>query len=275
MQVATVSASIILRGTSSSAETSAPEDETASDVLKLQRTTQALEQMRQTLASSSDEVKTRAQRKLEEAKQELQMLRTSNLPPEVIARMAAELARKVASAASEFASAVATGSSPADAAPAADAGTAATGPADAAAADATADAAAGTQAAGTLTKTGSTETEPADKAAGSDTALGTGAEETDGAAQARKAYQSVVEDGAPFSGISSDDRETMQEFKAVIQGLKELLEKAMRELRQKGRQGEAQNAQSAVERADAGAGGLAASAGIFSASPTIPASIVV
>jgi hypothetical protein len=189
--------------------------------------------------------------------------------------MAAELARTVASAASEFASAVATGSSPADAAPAADAGTAATGPADAAAADATADAAAGTQAAGTLTKTGSTETEPADKAAGSDRALGTGAEETDGAAQARKAYQSVVEDGAPFSGISSDDRETMQEFKAVIQGLKELLEKAMRELRQKGRQGEAQNAQSAVERADAGAGGLAASAGIFSASPTIPASIVV
>lgn len=274
MQVATVPASIILRGTSSSTEASAPEDETASDILKLQRTTQALEQMRQTLASSSDEVKTRAQRKLEEAKQELQMLRSSNLPPEVIARMAAELARKVASAASEFASAVATGGS-ADAAPAADADAAATNPADAATADAPANAVAGAETVGTVTNTGLTPAASADRTGEGDTGLGAGAEETDGAAQARKAYQSVIEDGTPFSGISSDDRETMQEFKAVVQDLKELLEKAMRELRQKGRQGETRNAQSAIDEADAGAGKLAAPAGIFSASPLIPASIVV
>ncbi|MGO8271950.1 hypothetical protein ACC862_38435, partial [Rhizobium ruizarguesonis] len=46
----------------------------------------------------------------EEAKQELEMLRSSNMAPEVVARLAAEMARKVGTAASEFASSVATGS---------------------------------------------------------------------------------------------------------------------------------------------------------------------
>ncbi|MCJ9693523.1 hypothetical protein MOV76_18150, partial [Rhizobium sp. PRIMUS64] len=110
MQVATTSASIILRGASSTAAISAAGSETDQGVLKLQRATQALQQMRQTLANSGDEAKAKAQRKLEEAKQQLEMLRSSNMAPEVVARLAAELARKVGTAASEFASAVATGS---------------------------------------------------------------------------------------------------------------------------------------------------------------------
>lgn len=95
MQVATTPASLISLSTSS-AGTSATDDEANLGVLKLQRATQALQQMRQTLASSVDEAKAKAQRKLEQAKQELEMLKSSNMPPEVVARLAAELARKVA-----------------------------------------------------------------------------------------------------------------------------------------------------------------------------------
>ena len=203
MQVATTSASVILRGTASAAGTSATETDADQGVLKLQRATEALQQMRQTLANSEDEAKAKAQRKLEEAKQQLEMLKSSNMPPEVVARLAAELARKVGTAASEFAAAVATGS-PAASVPA----DAATDPAAAAASDAT------------LT----------------DTTAETAAPEPTDAAEARKAYESTVEDSPKFSGISADDRETMEEFKEIVHELKQLLEKAMRELRQQDRQ---------------------------------------
>ncbi|MGO7957771.1 hypothetical protein [Rhizobium leguminosarum] len=209
MQVATTSASIILRGASSTAAITAAGSETDQGVLKLQRATQALQQMRQTLANSGDEAKAKAQRKLEEAKQELEMLRSSNMAPEVVARLAAELARKVGTAASEFASSVATGS-----------------PATAVPVDATAGAAAvATSGAAALTDTSG------------ETAAGeTGSQEPDAAANARKAYASVAEDAPKFSGISADDREAMEEFKAVVRELKQVLEKAMRELRQQDRQ---------------------------------------
>lgn len=201
MQVATTSASVILRGTSSAAETSATGSEADQGVLKLQRTTQALQQLRQALANSGDEAKAQAQRKLEEAKQELEMLKSSNMPPEVVARLASELARKVGTAASEFASSVATGGTatavPADAAT--DSAAAATSGADAALTDATAE---------------------------------TSAPEPTDAAEARKAYESTAEDSPKFSGISADDREAMEDFKEVVRELKQLLEKAMRELRQ-------------------------------------------
>ena len=201
MQVATTSASIILRGTSSAAGTSATGNEAGRDVLRLQRTNQAQQQIRQTLANSGDEAKAKAQRKLEEAKQELEMPKSSNMPPEVVARMASELARKVGTAASEFASSVATGS-----------------PATAVPADATVDLAAAA--------TSSTD------AALTDTPGDTGAPEPTDTAEARKAYESVAEDTPKFSGISADDREAMEGFKSAVRELKQLLEKAMRELRQ-------------------------------------------
>ena len=228
MQVATTSASVILRGTASAAGTSATETDADQGVLKLQRATEALQQMRQTLASSEDEAKAKAQRKLEEAKQQLEMLKSSNMPPEVVARLAAELARKVGTAASEFAAAVATGS-PAASVPA----DAATDSAVAAASDAT------------LT----------------DTTAETAAPEPTDAAEARKAYESTAEDSPKFSGISADDRETMEEFKEIVHELKQLLEKAMRELRQQDRQ--------------AGAYASADMAGFFSGTAAIPTSIVV
>ncbi|WP_064708816.1 hypothetical protein [Rhizobium bangladeshense] len=200
MQVATTPASLISLSTSS-AGTSATEDKANLGVLKLQRATQALQQMRQTLASSVDEAKAKAQRKLEQAKQELEMLKSSNMPPEVVARLAAELARKVGSAASEFASAVATGS-----------------PTTAVPADATTNSA------------GAAMTD-------SDAMLANTSAETDApepidAAQARKAYGDTVEDSTDSSGISAEDREVMEEFKQLVRELKQLLESAMRELRQ-------------------------------------------
>ncbi|CAN7556589.1 hypothetical protein LJR245_003932 [Rhizobium leguminosarum] len=231
MQVATTSASIILRGTSSTAAISAAGTETDQGVLKLQRATQALQQMRQTLANSGDEAKAKAQRKLEEAKQQLEMLRSSNMAPEVVARLAAELARKVGTAASEFASSVATAS-----------------PATSVPADATAVATSGGAAAPTDTS--------------GETAVGeTGSQEPDAATNARKAYASVAEDAPRFSGISADDRETMEEFKAVVRELKQVLEKAMCELRQQDQQ--------------AGANAVPDMAGLSIATATIPTSIVV
>ncbi|MBB2752258.1 UNVERIFIED_ORG: polyhydroxyalkanoate synthesis regulator phasin [Rhizobium aethiopicum] len=234
MQVATTSASIILRGTSTAA-ISAALDETDQGVLKLQRSTQTLQQMRQTSANSEDETKTKAQRKLEEAKQQLEMLRSSNMPPEVVARLAAELARKVGTAASEFASSVATSS-----------------PAAVASVDATTDAAAAA--------TSATEAALTD-ASGITAAEATGSQEPVDAAQAREAYQSTAEDAPKFSGISADDRDTMEEFKAVVRELKQLLEKAMHDLQQQNRQ--------------AGANAAADMAGFSIGTATIPTSIVV
>ncbi|OWV66393.1 hypothetical protein ATY76_17980 [Rhizobium sp. R339] len=205
MQVATTSASVILGGTASAAATSATETEADQGVLKLQRAAVALQQMRQTLANSEDEAKAKAQRKLDEAKQQLEMLKSSNMPPEIVARLAAELARKVGTAASEFAAAVATGS-PATAVPA----DAATDPAAAATSGA--------------------------EAALTDTTAETAAPEPTDAAEARKAYESTVEESPKFSGISADDRESMEEFKEIVHELKQLLDKAMRELRQQDRQ---------------------------------------
>ncbi|EJZ17056.1 hypothetical protein NE852_18200 [Rhizobium sp. Pop5] len=230
MQVATTSASIILRGASSATAISATGNEADQGVLKLQRTTQAQQQIRQALANSGDEAKAKAQRKLEEAKQELEMLKSSNMPAEVVARLASELARKVGTAASEFASSVATGS-PATAGPAdttVDSATAATSGGDAAPTDTTGDA--GTP-------------EPTD------------------AAEARKAYESVAEDTPKFSGISADDRDTMEEFKSVVHDLKQLLEKAMRELRQQDQQARANSGPDI--------------AGFSIATATIPTSIVI
>jgi predicted RNA methylase len=88
------------------------------------------------------------------------------------------------------------------------------------------------------------------------------ATEPDPAAHARKAYQSVIEDSPKSSGISAADRQTMEEFKSVINELKQILEKAMRELRQKNRQ-------------DDGLGGQAAAGSLATTSTAIPSSIVI
>ncbi|MBB3392084.1 hypothetical protein FHT82_004865 [Rhizobium sp. BK275] len=263
MQLATVSASTLLRGTQpAQSGVSSTSDEPDTGVLKIQRQSLALEQVRNSLASSADDAKSRAQRKLEEAKQELQALKTAGFPPEVIARLAAELARKVGAAASEFASAVATGGS-SDASTAA--GAASTSASTTTTTDATTSAAADVVASDATTSTEATQNTETTTEAAED---GTNTAETDGAAHARKAYQEIIEDGPKSSAISADDRKTMEEFKSVVRELKQILEKAMRDLREKNsdvaREGAIGAAQSAVT-------------GLSAAVPTatIPSSIVV
>lgn len=263
MQLATVSASTLLRGTQpAQSGVSSTSDEPDTGVLKIQRQSLALEQVRNSLAGSADDAKSRAQRKLEEAKQELQALKTAGFPPEVIARLAAELARKVGAAASEFASAVATGGS---SAPGVATSTAATSASAAATTDATASATAGAVASDA---TASTETSQDTATTAEAAEDGTNTAEMDGAAHARKAYQETVDDGPKSSAISADDRQTMEEFKSIVRELKQILEKAMRDLREKNRDAAAEGtigaAQSAVN-------------GLSAAVPTaaIPSSIVV
>ncbi|MBB3658052.1 hypothetical protein FHX15_003294 [Rhizobium sp. BK650] len=259
MQVATVSASTILRGTHpAQSGVSSTSNEPDTGVLKIQRQSLALEQVRNSLASSADDAKSRAQRKLEEAKQELQALKTAGFPPEVIARLAAELARKVGAAASEFASAVATGGS-SDA-------SATIGAATTAAATSTADTATAVAVASDATPSpeAAQNTEATTEEAGD----GTDTTETDGAAHARKAYQEIVEDGPKSSAISADDRKTMEEFKSIVRELKQILEKAMRDLREKNRDATVEGAIGAAQSAVNGLSAVATTA-------TIPSSIVI
>lgn len=265
MQLATVSASSILRGAMpAQSGVSSTGEEPDTGVLKIQRQSLALEQVRNSLASSADDAKSRAQRKLEEAKQELQALKTAGFPPEVIARLAAELARKVGAAASEFASAVATGGSSG-----ASAATGVEATAAASTASATADTS-GAAAADVVASNATASPEAAQntEATTEETGDGTDTTETDGAAHARKAYQEIVEDGPKSSAISADDRKTMEEFKSIVRELKQILEKAMRDLREKNRDAAAEGAIGATQSA---VNDLSAAA----PTATIPSSIVV
>jgi hypothetical protein len=67
------------------------------------------------------------------------------------------------------------------------------------------------------------------------------AEEPCDATAARNAYQGILEDGKQASGdISTEDHKTMEEFKAILQEVRQLMDKAMRELRARaGRQARA------------------------------------
>lgn len=263
MQLATVSASTLLRGTQpAQSGVSSTSNEPDTGVLKIQRQSLALEQVRNSLASSADDAKSRAQRKLEEAKQELQALKTAGFPPEVIARLAAELARKVGAAASEFASAVATGGS-SDASAATS--TAAVSASTAATTDATTNATADIVASDTTASTEATQDTETTTEAAED---GTNTAEMDGAAHARKAYQETVDDGPKSSAISADDRQTMEEFKSIVRELKQILEKAMRDLREKNRDAGAEGAIGAAQSAVTGLSAAVPTA-------TIPSSIVV
>ncbi|KQV66068.1 hypothetical protein [Rhizobium sp. Root1220] len=179
----------------------------------LQSSEKALDALRDSIKTSSDAAKQRAARKLEEAKQQLQMLKSGGFPPEVVARLAAELAHKISAAAAEFASAVAATASSATASAntvAADAGTGAA---------AEASAAANAEAALASTEDGSSSDSSAR------------ADEPDGASHARNAYQTIVEDGREsVSGISPDDRKTMEEFKSILRDVRQLMDKAMRDM---------------------------------------------
>lgn len=107
MQVGSASALNILRTTYSSDNLTTSTDSTSARLKILQNAARAQESLRESMATSAEAAKARAARKLEEAKQQLEMLKSGGYPPEVVARLAAELAHKISAAAAEFASAVA------------------------------------------------------------------------------------------------------------------------------------------------------------------------
>ncbi|QFY61217.1 hypothetical protein FZ934_12895 [Rhizobium grahamii] len=226
MQVGSTSALNILRNAYSADNLNASTDSASSARLKiLQTSAKALQTLRDSMTTSAEATKARAARKLEEAKQQLEMLKSGGFPPEVVARLAAELAHKISAAAAEFASAVAASATSAASAAnsaAAVADTGASAAADAAGAAADQSAASATEASFDASDASTEQTD-----------------EPDGATAARNAYQSVVEDGKQAtSGISAEDRKTMEEFKSVLQEVRQLMDKAMRELRARnGQQG--------------------------------------
>ncbi|KQV31583.1 hypothetical protein ASC97_19680 [Rhizobium sp. Root1203] len=211
MQVGSTSTLDILRNAYSAGNLNAFADGANSTRLKmLQDSAKALETLRQNMTTSADAAKERAARKLEEAKAQLEMLKSGGFPPEVVARLAAELAHKISAAATEFAAAVAASATSASSATAAAANTA-------------------TGAAPEATAAANAEPESEDGEAGVEASE---ADEPDGATAARNAYRSVVEDGKQASaGISAEDRKTMEEFKSILQEVRQLMDKAMRELR--------------------------------------------
>ncbi|MBB3317105.1 hypothetical protein FHT77_002987 [Rhizobium sp. BK181] len=236
MQVGSASALNILRTTYSSDNLTTSTDSASARLKILQNAARAQESLRESMATSAEAAKARAARKLEEAKQQLEMLKSGGYPPEVVARLAAELAHKISAAAAEFASAVAASAINIASTANASAATADTGAASAAAA---------------------TDTSGTDAAAAADNSDASAAQtdEPDGATAARNAYQSVVEDGQQASaGISTEDRKTMEEFKAILQEVRQLMDKAMRDLRARtGQQASGANAYSVEAQADTSA----------------------
>jgi hypothetical protein len=198
-----------------------------------------LDTLKSVAQTDADDRKARAKEKLEAAKKELEFLRRWSFDPEIVARQAGRLAREVGAAAKDFASAISAGS--------------ATGiPADTAAASAGQMASASAETA---------ETDNADN----------------DASFAQKAYQDTMEDGTERQGISADDRKTLQDFKAVAQEIKTLLEQALRRMRQEqdADKDAVQDAQQSGDSLKAAIQGLEAAFGSTGIAATVPVSITV
>lgn len=153
----------------------------------------ALGMLKSTAETDADDIRARAKQRLDDAKKQLEFLRRWNFDPEVLARQASHLAREVGAAAKDFASAVAAGSTT---------GAAAAGTAEALAVQ--------------------SDAETLDAADSGD----------DDMSFAQKAYQDTMKDAAEQKTVSAADRKTLEEFKAVAQEIKALLEEALRRMRE-------------------------------------------
>ena len=179
----------------------------ANDGIKKQR-----QKPSQIFLSSSSDARSRALSKIEDAKQEIEFLKRYGFPPQVIARLAGELARSVGAAAQQFSQAVgmAATPSPVPNMPIIDAATASSDAGRAASDD--------------------TESNTA-KLAGAMTDSKTDDPEGVDAKQAKLAYRTMAEDGGAGSNFSSGDQKIIDQFNAVLAEIKVLLDKAKREMR--------------------------------------------
>lgn len=164
---------------------------------QLQRLSDSLDFLKNSLQSDSEQRKTIAQEKLERAKQELAMLKQWGFPPEVIARRAAQLGLTVAGAAQEFVAASASGLTPGYTATDGVAGASFAAPSE----------------------------------ANSRNAGETGDAEDGNTVAIPEAYRETLEIGREDRRLSQEDQRTLADFKAVLQEIKALLEKALREIR--------------------------------------------
>ncbi|WP_428426187.1 hypothetical protein [Pararhizobium sp.] len=192
MQIGGIATTYPVRATASTAGT-APAG-VAPDTQSLRD--RALGILKSTTETDADDIKARAKQKLDDAKKQLEYLRRWNFDPEVLARQASNLARQVGAAAKDFASAVAAGSTT---------GAAAAGTAEAA-----------------TTLAGQSDAETARAAENGE----------DDMSFAQKAYQDTMKDAAEQKTVSAADRKTLEEFKAVAQEIKALLEEALRRMRE-------------------------------------------
>ncbi len=202
MQVAQSNALNILRSTPQQSIAASATPSSDPQVRLAERADQALAALQQDKKSSSDIAKERAARKLAELQQQVEMLKSGGLSPEATARLAAQLSQKIASAAAQFASSIAGAGVTPGAVTAASAGAAANS---------------------TSTDSASGET-PADPAAGETEPVDT--------AQARKAYQDTAADGEQqASGVSNEDRVSLEKLQSLLREVRQILEKAMDEVR--------------------------------------------
>ena len=192
MQIGGIATTYPLRNTTAATGTSSAG--VAADTQSLRD--RALVMLKSTAETDADDIKARAKQKLDDAKKQLEFLRRWNFDPEILARQAGHLAREVGAAAKDFASAVSAGSS--------------TG----------AGATSMTEAAATLAGQSDAQT-----AATTDSA-------EDDMSFAQKAYRDTMKDGTEQQTVSAADRKTLEEFKAVAQEIKALLEEAVRRMRE-------------------------------------------
>jgi ElaB/YqjD/DUF883 family membrane-anchored ribosome-binding protein len=206
----------------------------------------ALEMLKGTAETDANDIKARAKQRLDDAKKQLEFLRRWNFDPEILARQAGQLAREVGAAAKDFAAAVSATSG-------AESG------------ETTADAPA------QLAGQSASETGEPDSGTEDDMSF------------AQKAYQDTMKDAAGRKTVSGDDRKTLEEFKAVAQEIKALLEEALRRMREQKNadqyaiteaQKSGENLNQAIQGLNSalGGGSPASSAGIAIA---IPASITI
>src|SRR4029078_11544587 len=102
MQVGSASALNILRNTYSADNLNISADSTSARLKILQNAAKAQESRRESMATSAEAAKARAARKLEEAKQQLEMLKSGGYPPEVAARLAAQIVPQTTAPAPRF-----------------------------------------------------------------------------------------------------------------------------------------------------------------------------
>lgn len=185
-----------------------------------------------------------AKKKLDEVKEQLQMLRFWASDPETLARLAKQLAQQLGAAAQQFSGGGSAGMPGGDGA-------------------------ASSAAAAALAAASATAQTNADEAASKGSEDGTGRGNTEPTSFAERAYR---EFGSDSSGDKADAA-TIAEFKALAEQLKQILRKAEQDLRAKGEGSDADGAKRASNALTTSMASLDAAGAAGATAVTIPTSV--